>query len=278
MPEGSVFCEACGAKLLSQNYCTNCGTPLEVDAVFCPNCGTPVEAEESTQHETKLNEQVDKDVSPKQAPPKPVQPVAAEPKTPVQSAAPGVKKTTPPAKSPVAEPAQDRRKLYIAIAVGVLVILGGAFFYMSGSDTPATTAQTSTVTSAVDETPDTKPLDTTAEQPVAKPETAAINAFKRYHSLITSHKLWEAYQLYSESFKGQVAYQGWADGYATTLSSTPQDIKVLQANSTGVSLSYRLQAKDRINGNEVVQYFEGTCNLVKEGNDWKLDEITAKKL
>lgn len=281
VPEGSVFCETCGAQLAYQGYCTNCGAPLEGDASFCPNCGTPIKEEEPQQDKQEAGGPVVKKVTANQVEPKPIQHEAVIPTEPVPLPAQPEKQNPPTAQELPAKTPKARSKLPLILGVlGVIVIVGGVYFYMAGSDAPATTVQTSAVTSSsvVDETPDTKPLDTTEKQLVVKPETAAVNAFRQYHSLITSHKLWEAYQMYSDTLKGQVAYQGWAEGYASTLSSLPQDIHVLQSDSNHVSLSFRLQAKDRIDNNDSTQYFEGTCSLVKAGNDWKIDEITARKL
>lgn len=56
MPEGSEFCEKCGAMCkkvirvddagkMDCNYCQKCGRLLEEGDVFCPGCGAPVNAQ-----------------------------------------------------------------------------------------------------------------------------------------------------------------------------------------------------------------------------------------
>lgn len=53
IPDNSLFCNVCGAKIENQNVikllkernekiCSGCGTSLEEDQQFCINCGTPV--------------------------------------------------------------------------------------------------------------------------------------------------------------------------------------------------------------------------------------------
>ncbi len=43
MEEGATFCGKCGAKQETKVFCPKCGTEVENDATFCPKCGHQLE-------------------------------------------------------------------------------------------------------------------------------------------------------------------------------------------------------------------------------------------
>ena len=44
-PEGTKFCQDCGAKLGAQNTCPSCGTANPVGVRFCQECGSKLQSE-----------------------------------------------------------------------------------------------------------------------------------------------------------------------------------------------------------------------------------------
>lgn len=102
--------------------------------------------------------------------------------------------------------------------------------------------------------------------------------FRTYHSLISTHQLGEAYQLFSSNFQNAVEYSGWALGYSRTISSIPQDVTIFSNSGNRAVLSFQLMAKDRTSNGVSIQFFAGKCILIKENGEWKIDEITANKI
>lgn len=100
--------------------------------------------------------------------------------------------------------------------------------------------------------------------------------FRYYHLAITEHQLPAAYDCYSDDFKSQIEYSGWASGYDTTLRSVPEKVEVMFNDGYRATLSYRLKAVDRMGDSAKTQYFIGECNLIKVNGIWKIDSISAR--
>lgn len=116
-----------------------------------------------------------------------------------------------------------------------------------------------------------------SEAEVAK-NMRAIRIFRTYHNRLSAHYLQAAYQTFSNNLQSQLPYTSWANGYESTISSMPYNVKVTASNSDSVTLSYSLKAKDRVSGAILVQYFNGTCTLVLENGAWKIDSLAAQKV
>ena len=111
---------------------------------------------------------------------------------------------------------------------------------------------------------------------VEQPQHPAIQTFMSFHRNITNRNYSAAYDCLSYDFKSHMAYDGWAQGFRTTISSEAQDIKIYSESSNFIVLTYILKATDNFNGREIVQYFNGTVNLIFENGSWKIDEIVNK--
>ena len=108
----------------------------------------------------------------------------------------------------------------------------------------------------------------------------AKKAFLAYHKAISEHQLQTAYGLLTPSFQASVGgYDGYAPGYANTISSQVSNLKQLAAGADKTTFSFSLKARDRIPGSTKVkvQNFNGQVTMVKDGNDWKIGEMSAKK-
>ena len=98
-----------------------------------------------------------------------------------------------------------------------------------------------------------------------------------FHKNITSHNLKEAYACFSPTYQGKVEYNGWASGYDTTVASIPEDVHVSSADGQHATVTFRLKAVDKDeDGGQKVQYFRGTCQLVKVNGLWKINDLAAR--
>ena len=126
------------------------------------------------------------------------------------------------------------------------------------------------------------PVEKTVEKPVDKNpgqtpnQRAAIQTLLDFHSGITNKNLRDAYNCLSMDFQNYMSYDGWTPGFATTVSSEVNDIKVVSESTNEIILSYVLKATDNIQGNRQVSYFNGTVNIINENGRWKIDDIKNK--
>ncbi|MBR1421518.1 MAG: DUF805 domain-containing protein [Selenomonadaceae bacterium] len=111
---------------------------------------------------------------------------------------------------------------------------------------------------------------------VEQPQHPAIQTLTDFHRNITNRNYSAAYSCLSYNFRTHMDFDGWAQGFRTTVSSEAQDIKIYSENSNFIVLTYILKATDNFNGREVVNYFNGTANLIFEDGNWKIDEIINK--
>lgn len=104
------------------------------------------------------------------------------------------------------------------------------------------------------------------------------SAFRNYHKLITKRDYLAAYNCLTPSFQSAMGdWQSWGQGYATTVSSVPDNIRVQSNDGNRAVLSFRLKAVDQIGTTRKTQYFTGTCTLLKINGQWLIDEITAQQ-
>lgn len=108
----------------------------------------------------------------------------------------------------------------------------------------------------------------------------AKQAFLAYHKAISGHHLQDAFQMLTGEFQNSVGgYDGYAPGYANTLSSDVSNIRKIASGGDKATFSFALKARDRIPGSSQVkvQYFNGQVTMIKDGNTWKISDMSAKK-
>lgn len=108
----------------------------------------------------------------------------------------------------------------------------------------------------------------------------AKQAFLAYHKAISNHNLQDAFQMLTGEFQNSVGgYDGYAPGYANTLSSDVSNLRKIASGSDKTTFSFTLKARDRIPGSAKVkvQYFNGQVTMVKDGSTWKISDMSAKK-
>lgn len=89
-----------------------------------------------------------------------------------------------------------------------------------------------------------------------------------------------AFQMLTGEFQNSVGgYDGYAPGYANTLSSDVSNLRKIASGGDKTTFSFTLKARDRIPGSAKVkvQYFNGQVTMVKDGNTWKISDMSAKK-
>lgn len=127
-----------------------------------------------------------------------------------------------------------------------------------------------------------EPVEKTVEKPIDKNvgqtpnQRAAIQTLLDFHSGITSKNLRDSYNCLSMDFQNYMSYDGWTPGFATTVSSEVDNIKVVSESDNEIILNYVLKATDNIQGKQQVSYFNGTVNVINENGRWKIDNIKNK--
>lgn len=137
------------------------------------------------------------------------------------------------------------------------------------SQTAETLKPTSKETNKPPEIPD-KNTGKTASQ------RAAVQTLLDFHDNITKRNFGKAYDCLSWNFQSYMSYDGWVPGFATTVSSEVDDIKIVSENGNAIVLTYVLKAVDNINGRQETAYFNGIVTIINENGNWKIDEIKNK--
>ena len=108
---------------------------------------------------------------------------------------------------------------------------------------------------------------------------AAIKVMQNYHQAITNRQYQQAYNMLTKREQNQMGiYDNFVKGFANTIYSSVTDLKITSSSPNRVVLSYKLTAKDRVDGGKVmVQTFAGTATLILQGNTWLIDEKSSKK-
>ncbi len=164
----------------------------------------------------------------------------------------------------------------VIVALGALVILSSE---SKGEDNPSSTLKTSMNVSSQSEQAQSAP-STNSERPQSTPPPAptsehpAVKTLKDFHESITQRNLSQAFNCLDSDMQHHMGgFDSWASGFATTVSSTPLDIKIIDEMSDRVVLNYMLEAVDNPGGKN---YFDGTAVLIKTGFGWRIADIKNK--
>lgn len=109
---------------------------------------------------------------------------------------------------------------------------------------------------------------------------AAARAFVAYHEAITSENFQRAYSLMTD-YRKQIMGNGMADfrrGYADTISSEITELNLVSTSADRVVMDYTLDARDRARGGTLYQQFQGQVEMVKDGGEWKINDVHSKKI
>jgi hypothetical protein len=105
-----------------------------------------------------------------------------------------------------------------------------------------------------------------------------VQALQYFHHKITDRDFGLAYDILTDSYKNYFgSYDNFAKGYATTLFSRPESIRVIAEAETAVKLAYTLRATDWEGDTDVVeQTFECTAMMKDVDGSWMLENGTGK--
>ncbi len=109
-------------------------------------------------------------------------------------------------------------------------------------------------------------------------QKAAVNTLVSFHENITKKDFRSAYNCLSYDFQNSMDYYGWADEFATTVSSSVDKISVVSESAYEINLNYVLTAVDNIGGRQQTAKFNGTVAIINENGTWKIDYIKNKVL
>ena len=101
-----------------------------------------------------------------------------------------------------------------------------------------------------------------------------------FHHKITDGEPGLAWDILTEDYKNAFrSYGNFTEGYRTTLSSRPSNIRQLQRDADTMEVFYLLKAEDRENDRQiVVQTFECSAVMKRVYGSWKIDSGTGKRL
>ena len=101
-----------------------------------------------------------------------------------------------------------------------------------------------------------------------------------FHHKITDGEPGLAWDILTEDYKNAFrSYENFRDGYRTTLSSRPSNIRQLQRDANTMEVFYLLNAEDRENDQQIlVQTFECSAIMKRIDGCWRIDSGTGKLL
>lgn len=111
---------------------------------------------------------------------------------------------------------------------------------------------------------------------VAVHAEATLRAF---HRAITAKEYRTAFNYLGPGMQNYVGgYDKFVTGYSTTISSTLTEIRTVSADNARAVIEYTLEAKDQLKAGISTQYFKGKANLQIINGEWKIVEVTARKV
>lgn len=108
----------------------------------------------------------------------------------------------------------------------------------------------------------------------------AAKVLDGYYQGITSGHEREAYNLLTSARQKKMGtLEQFAKGFETTLSHRVSDLRVVGVEQGKIKVSYTLTARDSMANSTRTQVRDFDCQatLVKVNNDWRIDDMTAKK-
>ncbi|GEM_PF-1684916 len=112
------------------------------------------------------------------------------------------------------------------------------------------------------------------------PDMTPVETLQYFHHKITDRDLGMAYDILTEDYKNFFkGYGAFEKGYATTFTSRPENIRVLEQTENFARLAYTLKAQDFGDEAQIIeQEFECGMALIKVHGSWMLDGGTGKLL
>ena len=119
--------------------------------------------------------------------------------------------------------------------------------------------------------------DTAAENKRNVPGAEAT--LRAFHKAITAKEYRTAFNCLGPGMQSYVGgYDKFVTGYSTTISSTLTEMRTVSTDNANAVIEYTLEAKDQLKAGISIQYFKGKANLQIINGEWKIVEVTAKKV
>ncbi len=102
---------------------------------------------------------------------------------------------------------------------------------------------------------------------------------RAFHKAITVKQYRTAFNCLGPGMQNYVGgYDKFITGYSTTISSTLTEMRTVSEDNASAVIEYTLEAKDQLKSGISTQYFKGKVNLQIINGEWKIVEVTAKKV
>jgi hypothetical protein len=102
---------------------------------------------------------------------------------------------------------------------------------------------------------------------------------RAFHKAITAKQFRAAFNCLGPGMQNYVGgYDKFITGYSTTISSTLTEMRTVSADNASAVIEYTLEAKDQLKSGISTQYFKGKANLQIINGEWKIVEVTARKI
>jgi outer membrane biosynthesis protein TonB len=199
---------------------------------------------------------------------------------PVQPATPAPVQTTTPAPVQTTTPAPVQPATPAPVQTATPAAPADAATPSKPDATPtATPAGNDGEAPAPDVTPtapshDAKP-DATPAAPAARP--APADFVRTYYAALDDRRFADAWKLLSPAVRTHFGtFAHWRAGYATTLASSPEDVKVVPAADGSATVRHVLVARDRTKcGGTVERRFAVTWKLAPAASGWTVANLSA---
>lgn len=229
-------------------FCKKCGNQLKDTSKFCSKCGAPYADEPNTQEKANL---ADNNLQHSVA----TSTVHSQQGFSVSSN-----------ESSESKGSWSKYVKWGAI-IGIVLFVFTEFFGTGFNENKAVDNSNKTATSVV------------ANSKETTIENNAENTLINFHKAITDKEYRKAYNLLSHDMQKYVGdYDKFINGYGTTLSSSVTNMQVVSSDNNSSKIEYVLEAKDKLKAGIIIQHFRGTAILKKTNGEWKIDEVSAKKI
>lgn len=165
----------------------------------------------------------------------------------------------------------------ISISIGLSAATIATSFNPINNTTPthySTNTNTNSKNAPVKAAPTTQPASTNTQSVVQNNAVEeSTKALQNYYRYLTNKDFTNAYTYLSDEQRASLGtYDYWRNGYKSTLSTTLLSAKAVSVSPDTVVYNYRIESKDLINGRIKHQTFTGNVTMVKNNNNWIIQD------
>lgn len=165
----------------------------------------------------------------------------------------------------------------ISISIGLSATTIATSFNPINNTTPihySTNTDTNSKNAPVKAAPTTQPASTNTQSVVQNNAVEeSTKALQNYYRYLTNKDFANAYTYLSDEQRASLGtYDYWRNGYKSTLSTTLLSAKAVSVSPDTVVYNYRIESKDLINGRIKHQTFTGNVTMVKNNNNWSIQD------